>query len=155
MHCKRGGCIITPCGHLPSPCSRFYRNLRDFDLSRTSVKVNAFFTPCLSPCDRGYTPSYPVETYPQSGYAGGGIAVNPSGGSKIIKQERDKPQKTRHTCTLCKGSGRYERNDGSVPLYGGSDYKVRCQECGYEHYRSTNHRHVNCPQCYGRGYKEY
>lgn len=103
----------------------------------------------------GYTPSYPVQTYPQGGYAGGGTAVNPGGGGKIIKQERDKPQKTRHTCTLCKGSGRYERNDGSIPLYGGNDYKVRCQECGYEHYRSSNHRHVTCPQCYGKGYKEY
>ena len=103
----------------------------------------------------GYTPSNPVQTYPQGGYAGGGSAVNPGGGGKIIKQERDKPQKTRHTCTLCKGSGRYERNDGSIPLYGGNDYKVRCQECGYEHYRSSNHRHVTCPQCYGKGYKEY
>jgi len=105
----------------------------------------------------GYTPPITPDqqTNPQGGYIGGGTTVNPGGGGKIISQEQDKPQKTRHTCTLCKGSGRYERNDGSVPLYGGNDYKVRCQECGNEHYRSTNHRHVTCPQCYGRGYKEY
>ena len=37
-------CIITSCGHLPSPCSWLFKGgLQDSKLSRTSVKVNAFY----------------------------------------------------------------------------------------------------------------
>lgn len=103
----------------------------------------------------GYMPSYPVQTYPQGGYAGGGTAVNPGGGGKIIKQERDKPQKTRHTCSACNGKGTIERNDGSVSSYGNSGYKKRCPTCGYEYWSTTFHRHENCRICHGRGYTEY
>lgn len=111
----------------------------------------------------GYTPPVYTDhpTYLQSGYSGGtfnngGNSGNAGrSGGTASRTEREKPQKTRHTCSFCKGTGKWERNDGSIPLYGGTNYKVKCQECGYEHYRSTNHRHVTCPQCHGRGYKEY
>lgn len=106
----------------------------------------------------GYvSPSYPVQpNYPQGGYAGGGTNTN-SGNSRssTYRIERDKPQKTRITCSFCKGSGSYVRNDGTVPLYGAADYKIRCNTCGYEHYRSFSHLHLTCPFCHGRGYKEY
>ena len=98
-------------------------------------------------------PNYPVQpVYPVDGNTDQG-GSNSFG--TTIRTERDKPQKTRHTCPLCNGTGKWERNDGSIALYGGTDYKVRCSECGFEHFRSTNHRHVTCPQCHGRGYKEY
>lgn len=108
----------------------------------------------------GYTPSYPVQTYPQGGYAGGGTYNNSgysgsSNNSNSNSYRQDKPQKTRHTCPTCNGRGSIVRDDGSVPLYGGTNYKVRCNVCGYEHYRSSAHRHVTCSQCGGRGYKEY
>lgn len=113
-----------------------------------------------------YVPVNPSQpTFPQEGYNGGGTLNNGgnggySGNSRrtggtTSRTEPDKPQKTRHTCSFCNGTGKWERNDGSIPLYGGTNYKVRCNVCGYEHYRSTNHRHVTCPQCHGRGYKEY
>ena len=109
--------------------------------------------------DGDYTPSYPVQAYPQGGYDGGGTYDNGNSGSSNSigsrHYEREKSQKSRIKCSLCNGNGTYVRNDGSIPLYGGTDYKVRCNACGYEHYRSTNHRHVTCPQCNGKGYKEY
>lgn len=105
------------------------------------------------------------QPYQQGGYGGGGTYNNGGNagysgnsgrsGGTTPRTERDKPQKTRHTCPLCNGNKSIVRNDGSLSLYGGKDYLVRCNDCGYEHYRSTNHRHVTCPQCYGRGYKEY
>lgn len=105
------------------------------------------------------------QPYQQGGYGGSGTFNNGGNGGysdnsrrtggTTSRTERDKPQKTRHTCSFCNGTGKWERNDGSIPLYGGTNYKVRCNVCGYEHYRSTNHRHVTCPQCHGRGYKEY
>ena len=103
----------------------------------------------------GYTPSYPLQTYPQGRYAGGGTAVNPGGGGKIIKQERDKPQKTRHTCPGCNGAGSIIRNDGSVSNYGTSGYKKRCTTCGYEYWSTTFHRHEKCRICNGKGYQDY
>lgn len=105
------------------------------------------------------------QPYQQGGYGGSGTYNDGSNGGysgnsgrsggTTSRTERDKPQKTRHTCSFCNGTGKWERNDGSIPLYGGTNYKVRCNVCGYEHYRSTYHRHVTCPQCHGRGYKEY
>lgn len=89
------------------------------------------------------------------GESGGNSGNNGSLGKSTSRVECDKPQKTRYTCSFCNGTGKWERNDGSIPLYGGTNYKVRCDVCGYEHFRSTNHRHVTCPQCHGRGYKEY
>lgn len=97
-------------------------------------------------------PTYSVQpTNPVSGNSGNGGTTSSTSSSRTTTRD----QKTRHTCPLCNGTGKWERNDGSIPLYGGTNYKVRCNECGLEHYRSTNHRHVTCPQCHGRGYKEY
>lgn len=107
----------------------------------------------------GYTPSYPVQTYPQGGYAGGGTYNNGNSGSSSHSNSnsyrQDKPQKTRHTCPGCNGAGNIVRNDGSVSSYGGSGYKKRCPTCGYEYWNTTFHRHETCRICHGRGYQEY
>lgn len=103
----------------------------------------------------GYTPSYPVLTNPQGGYAGGGSYNNGNTGnsssSNSNRYEREKPQKTRHTCTACKGKGTIERNDGTVTTYG-THYKIKCSTCGWEYWNDTFHRHETCKYCHGRGY---
>ena len=107
----------------------------------------------------GYTPSYPVQpTYPQGGYAGGGTyngGQSGNTGSSTYRPERDKPQKTRHTCSACHGTGSIVRNDGSISSYGNSGYMKRCSTCGAEYWSTTFHRHVTCSICHGRGYQEY
>ena len=107
----------------------------------------------------GYTPSYPVQpTYPQGGYAGGGTYNGGNSGntrSSTYRPERDRPQKTRHTCSACHGTGSIVRNDGSISSYGNSGYMKRCSTCGAEYWSTTFHRHVTCSICHGRGYQEY
>ena len=106
----------------------------------------------------GYVPSYPVQTYPQGGYAGGGTYNGGNSGNtggSTYRPERDKPQKTRHTCSACKGSGSIVRNDGSVSSYGNSGYMKRCPTCGEQYWSTTFHRHETCRICHGRGYQEY
>ena len=106
----------------------------------------------------GYAPSYPVQTYPQGGYAGGGTYNGGNSGNtggSTYRPERDKPQKTRHTCSACKGSGSIVRNDGSVSSYGNSGYMKRCPTCGEQYWSTTFHRHETCRICHGRGYHEF
>ena len=107
----------------------------------------------------GYTPSHPVQpTYPQGGYAGGGTyGSGQSGntGGSTYRPERERPQKTRHTCSACHGTGSIVRNDGSISSYGNSGYMKRCSTCGAEYWSTTFHRHVTCSICHGRGYQEY
>ncbi|MBQ9218717.1 MAG: hypothetical protein IJ160_11180 [Muribaculaceae bacterium] len=56
-----------------------------------------------------------------------------------------------HTCSLCHGSGRYQK-DFNPPTFGTMDYKVRCNECGGYFMKSTGHSHIPCPQCHGKGH---
>ncbi len=106
-----------------------------------------------------YTPSYPVQTYPQGGYTGGVTYNNGNSGgsshSNSNSYHQDKPQKTRHTCSACNGKGTIERNDGTVSSYGNSGFKKRCPTCGYEYWSTTFHRHEPCRICHGKGYTEY
>lgn len=60
-------------------------------------------------------------------------------------------QPTKHTCSLCHGQKRIVK-DTYPALYGTTDYKVKCNECGGYFLRSTGHTHITCPQCHGRGY---
>lgn len=60
-------------------------------------------------------------------------------------------QPTKHTCSLCHGQKRIVK-DTYPALYGTTDYKVRCNECGGYFLRSTGHTHITCPQCHGKGY---
>ncbi len=107
----------------------------------------------------GYTLSYPAQpTYPQGGYAGGGTyngGQSGNTGGSTYHPERDKPQKTRHTCSACHGTGSIVRNDGSISSYGNSGYMKRCSTCGAEYWSTTFHRHETCNICHGRGYQEY
>lgn len=110
--------------------------------------------------EEGYvSPTYPVlPTYPQSGYAGSGSyngGQSGNTGSSTYRPERDKPQKTRHTCPGCNGAGSIVRNDGSISSYGNSGYMKRCSTCGAEYWSTTFHRHETCRICHGRGYQEY
>ena len=56
-----------------------------------------------------------------------------------------------HTCSLCNGSGRYQK-DFNPSTFGTMDYKVRCNECGGYFMKSTGHSHIPCPQCHGKGH---
>ena len=58
---------------------------------------------------------------------------------------------SRHTCPLCKGSGRIS-HDSYPATYGTQDYKVYCNECKRNYMKSTGHSHVTCSQCHGKGY---
>lgn len=99
------------------------------------------------------------SSYSQGGYAGGGTYNSGNSGSSSHSSSnsyrQDKPQKTRHTCPGCNGSGKIVRNDGSISSYGAKGYMKKCPTCGYEYWSTTFHRHENCGICHGRGYKEY
>lgn len=108
----------------------------------------------------GYNPTYPTQpTYPQGGYAGSGTYNNGNSGSlshsNSNSYHQDKPQKTRHKCSACNGSGSIVRNDGSISSYGTNGYMKRCTTCGQEYWSTTFHRHETCRFCHGRGYQEY
>lgn len=62
-------------------------------------------------------------------------------------------QSSQIKCSYCHGTGRVAKNT-YPPMYGATDYKVRCPECGEEHLKSAGHVHVTCPNCHGRGYIE-
>ena len=107
-----------------------------------------------------YTPSYPTQpTNPYTGFEVGGIGGNGgySGNTGINTNNtsRDKPQKTRHICPGCKGTGSIVRNDGSISNFGNGGYMKRCSTCGAEYWSTTFHRHQTCNICHGTGYREY
>lgn len=55
-----------------------------------------------------------------------------------------------NTCAYCNGKGTIEVNQ-SVPTYGTSPYKKKCNICGWEYMSGTAHSHHNCPHCGGTG----
>lgn len=57
---------------------------------------------------------------------------------------------SRHTCSLCHGSGTIVR-ESSVATYG-NDSRVKCGTCGKYYWRSSGHSHITCTQCHGKGY---
>ena len=57
---------------------------------------------------------------------------------------------SRHTCPLCKGTGKIIRDFHSATY--GLDSKVYCNECKSYYMKSTGHRHITCTQCHGKGY---
>lgn len=71
--------------------------------------------------------------------------------SQIQNSTSSSTQQTRHNCPLCNGQRRIVK-DTYPSLFGTSDYKVRCNECGGYFMRSTGHTHITCPQCHGKGY---
>lgn len=95
----------------------------------------------------GYIPVNPVTSYGGT-YSGTATTTSPVRNQNGTKR---KQQPTKHTCPLCHGAKRIER-DTYTPLYGTEDYRVRCNECGEYFMRSTGHTHITCPQCHGRGY---
>ena len=94
-----------------------------------------------------------LPSYPNNGY-GGGYNTNNSGSSSPSLGRNTTPfrkQPTKHTCSLCNGQRRIVKN--TYPsLYGQSDYRIKCNECGGYFMRSTGHTHITCPQCHGKGY---
>lgn len=66
-----------------------------------------------------------------------------------------KPTSNSRPCKACNGQGKFERNDGSIPLYGATPTMKRCPTCGKEYLSSTFHRHENCKYCHGTGFVSY
>ncbi len=60
---------------------------------------------------------------------------------------------TRRKCSYCR-NGRI-LHESSVPSYGMTPYRKRCQECGFEYMSTTSHSHSSCGHCGGSGYIEY
>ena len=100
----------------------------------------------------GNSGSY-LPSYPNNGY-GGGYNTNNGGSSSSSQRQNTVPsrtQPTKHTCSLCNGQRRIVK-DTNPALYGQSDYRVKCNECGGYFMCSTGHTHITCPQCHGKGY---
>ncbi|MBR1594683.1 MAG: hypothetical protein IJ692_06460 [Alloprevotella sp.] len=57
---------------------------------------------------------------------------------------------TRHTCTLCHGSGTIIRETPTATY--GKDTQRYCNNCGRSYWASSGHSHVTCSNCYGKGY---
>ena len=55
-----------------------------------------------------------------------------------------------NSCSYCNGKGKIEVNQ-SVPTYGTSPYKKKCNICGWEYMSGTAHSHHDCPYCGGTG----
>ncbi|MDO5343046.1 MAG: WG repeat-containing protein [Bacteroidia bacterium] len=103
-----------------------------------SYNINAFgINPYQSP-DAGYINN-------GGSYTGGYIPSSPTTAPTT--------QSSQIKCSYCHGTGRVAKNT-YPPMYGATDYKVRCPECGEEHLKSAGHVHVTCPNCHGRGYIE-
>ena len=83
--------------------------------------------------------NYGSGNYNNGSYNSGTSNTNNSGPSQV-------------KCSYCNGTGKVAKNT-YPPQFGTQDYKVRCPECGEEHWKSDGHVHVPCPSCNGRGYK--
>lgn len=87
-----------------------------------------------------------------SSYGNNGTLTNSlNQGNQNNADNSRRNQKTKHTCSLCRGQKRIVK-DTYPALYGTKDYQVRCNECGGYFLRSTGHTHITCPQCHGKGY---
>lgn len=95
----------------------------------------------------GYIPVYSGT----SGYAGSYNTTTINNTPCKNATTTNNRQPTKHTCSLCHGQKRIVK-DTYPALYGTTDYKVRCNECGGYFLRSMGHTHITCPQCHGRGY---
>lgn len=93
----------------------------------------------------GYTPSYPVQPYPQGGYAGSS-GNSSSGGTNNYNSNSTSSKSriacnsckyTNGKCSVCKGSGRQHSS-----AYGVSG-TIRCTNCGGS---------GRCPTCGGDGW---
>lgn len=96
--------------------------------------------------DGVYNPIWPNKSS-NGGFPSGSTAVNTEHEQTLPSRK----QTTKHTCHLCNGSRRIVK-DTYPPLYGSSDYQIKCGECGGTFMRSTGHTHITCPQCHGKGY---
>lgn len=86
-------------------------------------------------------------------YCGAVPVPNPYTGTGTDSSTRSA---TKNKCPWCNGTGKITKND-HVPQYGTNsvnEYR-RCNECGTEYNATyTNHYHLNCGHCGGRGYLE-
>lgn len=98
----------------------------------------------------GNSGSYP-PSYHNNSYGGGYNTGGSSSSSQRQNTTHSRTQPTKHTCSLCNGQRRIVK-DTYPPLYGQSNYQVKCNECGGYFMRSTGHTHITCPQCHGKGY---
>ncbi len=98
----------------------------------------------------GNSGSYP-PSYHNNSYGGGYNTGGSSSSSQRQNTTHSRTQPTKHTCSLCNGQRRIVK-DTYPPLYGQSNYQVKCNECGGYFMRSTGHIHITCPQCHGKGY---
>ena len=70
---------------------------------------------------------------------------------KNIQTNDNNPSSTTtRPCSYCK-NGRV-MHESSVPSYGQTPYRKRCNECGFEYMSTTNHYHSACRHCGGKGY---
>lgn len=124
----------------------------DYDFSIIRYFTDGFFTSYVRFNKKGnvaYNINAPVQNngggnynsgnYNSGSYNSGTSNTNNSGPSQV-------------KCSYCNGTGKVAKNT-YPPQFGTQDYKVRCPECGEEHWKSDGHVHVPCPSCNGRGYK--
>lgn len=94
-------------------------------------------------------PKYQPQFSGDSSY--GGVSDN----SFQSKSTHDQSPNTsvQRKCPYCK-NGRI-LHESSVPSYGVTPYKKKCQECGFEYMSTTSHSHTLCGHCGGSGYIKY
>jgi tetratricopeptide (TPR) repeat protein len=90
-----------------------------------------------------------IQEAQASGYDILGTSINSDEESHKYKPSPPSPAPS-SSCSMCHGTGRIGK-ELYPPSYGMPDNtKVRCNECGEYHLKSSGHTHVPCPVCHGR-----
>ena len=110
---------------------------------------NAMYGPQVPQVDWG-------EVFKNSGESSSTSAPETSQSNNRSSQDRSQSSRnstTQRKCSYCK-NGRI-LHESSVPSYGMTPYKKKCNECGFVYMSTTSHSHSSCSHCGGSGYINY